>query len=60
MPKTIEGLVAYLKARLIERSTWQAIGLGFGGAAASPAPLSYFIAGAGVIAALVPDGSIHQ
>ena len=47
-------LLRYLKARLCERSTWAAIGLGVSGAAALETPWSYVFVAVGVIGALVP------
>lgn len=49
-------VLSYLKARLGERSTWGAIGMGVTGAAALAAPWSYAFMAAGVIGALVPTG----
>ena len=51
-------MIAYIKARLGERSTWLLIGAGVGGAAALATPWSYVAAVIGVIAAMVPDGSV--
>lgn len=51
-------MIPYLKSRLNERSTWLLIGTGIAAASALPAPWSYVAAAVGVIAALVPDGSI--
>jgi hypothetical protein len=48
----------YLRHRLEERSTYLLIGTGIAGAAALDAPWSYIAAAVGVIAALVPDGSV--
>jgi hypothetical protein len=48
--------LAYLKARLDERSTWVAITAAVAGAAALPSPYSWLAIGAGVIGALVPSG----
>jgi len=47
-------LLSYLKARLLEGSTWTAFGVAAAGAAALSAPWSYIAIGCGVIAALVP------
>jgi hypothetical protein len=51
-------MIQFLKARLNERSTWLLIGTGIAAASALPAPWSYVSAAVGVIAALVPDGSV--
>jgi hypothetical protein len=51
-------MIAYLRARLGERSTWLLIGTGIAGAAALASPWSYVAAAIGVIAALVPDGPL--
>ncbi len=50
--------IRYIRARLNERSTWLLIGTGIAGAAALASPWSYVAAVVGVIAALVPDGSV--
>ncbi len=47
-------LLAYLKARLTERSTWAGIGAAIVGGSALPGPFSWLAMGAGVIAMLVP------
>lgn len=47
-------LMAYLKARLKEKSTWAAIGIGVTGAAALVIPWSYIFIAVAVIGALVP------
>jgi len=52
--------IQYIKARLNERSTWMLISGGVATAAALSAPWSYVAAGIGVVAALVPDGSIKK
>jgi len=46
--------VSYLKARLEEKSTWAAIGVGVTGAAALVIPWSYIFIAVAVIGALVP------
>jgi len=51
-------MMAYLRTRLNERSTWMLIGAGVAGAAALASPWSYVAAAVGVIAALVPDGGV--
>ena len=51
-------MIAYIRARLQERSTWLLIGTGVAGAAALASPWSYVAAAIGVIAALVPDGPL--
>lgn len=48
-------LLAYLKRRLCERSTYALISAGIAGAAVLDAPWSYVSAVVGTIAALVPD-----
>lgn len=47
-------LVSYLKARLVEKSTWAAVGIGVTGAAALELPWSYVFIAIAVIGALVP------
>lgn len=47
-------LIAYLEARLLERSTWAAISGAIVGAAALAQPYSYMAIGVGVIVALLP------
>jgi len=51
-------MIKYIRDRLNERSTWMLIGAGLGTAAALDVPWSYMAAVVGVIAALVPDGSV--
>lgn len=51
-------MIQFIKSRLNERSTWLLIGTGIAAASALPAPWSYAAAVVGVIAALVPDGSV--
>jgi hypothetical protein len=53
-------MIQFLKARLSERSTWLLIGTSATAASALPAPWSYVSIVVGVIAALVPDGSIDE
>ncbi len=48
-------VIAYLKARLAERSTWAAIGAAVAGSAAMAAPYSWIMIGIGVIGTLVPS-----
>lgn len=48
-------LLSYIKARLAERSTWAAIGIGVTGAAALSAPWSYAFIAVAVIGAVVPS-----
>jgi len=47
-------LVSYFKARLEEKSTWGAIGVGVAAAAALVVPWSYVFITVAVIGALVP------
>lgn len=49
-------MIAYLRKRLNERSTWLLIGAGVAGAAALVWPWSLIAAVIAVIGALVPDG----
>jgi hypothetical protein len=49
-------VIEYIKARISERSTWTAIGVGVTGAATLSAPWSYVFVGIAVIGALVPTG----
>lgn len=51
-------MIQFIKSRLNERSTWLLIGTGIAAASALPAPWSYMSMAVGVIAALVPDGSV--
>lgn len=48
-------VLAYIKARLSERSTWTAIGIGVTGAAALDAPWSYVFIGVAIVGTLVPS-----
>jgi hypothetical protein len=47
-------LIAYLKARLAERSSWAGIGAAIVGGSALLAPFNWLAIGAGIIAVLVP------
>lgn len=47
-------LLSYVKARLEEKSTWAAIGIGVTGAAALVIPWNYVFIAVAVIGALVP------
>ena len=47
-------VLEYMKARLAERSTWAAIGVGITSAAAVAAPYSYVLIAVSVIGTLVP------
>ena len=53
-------MIAYLRKRLNERSTWMLIGAGVAGAAALVWPWSLIAAGVAVIGALVPDGDVKN
>lgn len=46
--------IAFIKARLNERSTWTAIGAGVTGAAALSTPWSYVFVAIAVIGTIVP------
>lgn len=48
--------LSYLKARLAERSTWTAIGVGVTGAAALAPPWSYVFIAVAIVGTLVPTG----
>lgn len=52
--------VSYLKARLEEKSTWGAIGVGVAAAAALVAPWNYVFIAVAVIGALVPTKGIED
>lgn len=52
----VGATLAYLRARLNERSTWVAVGVGITGAAALSPPWSYAFIAVAVIGALVPTG----
>lgn len=51
-------MIKYIRDRLNERSTWMLISGGIVTAAALEVPWSYMAAVAGIVAALVPDGSV--
>lgn len=51
-------MLTYLKARLLERSTWMDIGAGIGAAAALPAPWSFVGFAVCVVKAMIPDGPV--
>ena len=53
--RSIVRALRFLKARLGEKSSWAAIGVGIAGGAALPAPYSWLFIGAGVIGALIPE-----
>lgn len=48
--------LTYLCARLNERSTWVAVGVGITGAAALSAPCSYAFIAVAVVGAILPTG----
>lgn len=48
-------MIAYLQARLAERTTWAAIGAAITGASTLPAPYSYMLIAVGVLGTLVPS-----
>lgn len=52
-------IVSYLKARLEEKSTWAAIGIGVTGAAALVIPWNYVFIAVAVIGALIPTKGIE-
>lgn len=52
-------LVSYFKARLEEKSTWAAIGVGVASAAALVVPWNYIFIAVAVIGALVPTKGIE-
>jgi hypothetical protein len=54
----MKATLSYLKARLLERSTWIAIGASVGVSAALSWPWSLISLICGAAAALVPDGSV--
>jgi hypothetical protein len=56
----MKATIAYLKARLDERSTWLLIGTGVTAAAALEWPWSLVSFVVAVIAALVPDGAAKE
>ena len=47
----------FLKARLAEKSTWAAIGVGIAGGAALPSPYNWLFIAVGLIGALIPEPS---
>lgn len=49
-------VIAYLKARLGERSSWAGIGTAIVGGSALPAPFNWLAIAAGVIGVLTPGG----
>ena len=51
-------MIAYIRARMNERSTWLLISAGVATAAALASPWSYVAAVVGVVAAFVPDGGV--
>ncbi|MDE2103186.1 MAG: hypothetical protein KGL39_38425 [Patescibacteria group bacterium] len=50
-------IIAYLKDRLDERSTWAAIGAAVTGAAALQSPYSWLAIAVGIIGTLIPTKS---
>ena len=46
--------IGYLKARLQDKGTWAAIGVGVTGASTMPSPASYIFMAVAVIGTLVP------
>jgi len=53
-------MIAFIKARLSERSTWLLIGTSVAAASALTIPWSYVSVVIGVVAAMIPDGKISQ
>jgi hypothetical protein len=53
-------MIAYLKARLAERSTWMMIGASIAAASALPKPWNAISFIVGIIGALTPDGPVSQ
>jgi hypothetical protein len=51
-------IIAYLKARVGERSTWVGVGLAASAAAVLPYPWNLVSFITGVIASLIPDGTV--
>ena len=51
----MKRLREYLRARLLERSTWVGIGAAIAGAAALPSPYSWLCIAAGIVAAIAPE-----
>ena len=49
-------VISYIKARMSERSTWTAIGVGVTGAAAIASPWSYAFIAVAVLGSIVPTG----
>lgn len=47
--------IRFLKARLGEKSSWAAIGVGIAGGGALPSPYSWLFILTGVIGALIPE-----
>jgi hypothetical protein len=54
----IRSTLAYLRARLDERSTWLLFGASITAAAALPWPWSAISCAVGMIGALTPDGAV--
>ena len=54
----MKATIAYLRARLDERSTWLLIGAAVTAAAALKWPWNVISFAVGVIGALVPDGAV--
>ena len=55
MRASIVKTLRFLKARLGEKSSWAAIGVGVAGGSALPSPYSWIFIAVGVIGALIPD-----
>jgi hypothetical protein len=53
-------MISYLKARLVERSTWSDIIVTIAAAAVLPPPWSHVTVLIGVVKALVPDGPVTK
>ena len=49
----------FAKARLSEKSTWAAIGVGIAGGAALAAPYSWMFIAVGLVGALIPE-PVHK
>lgn len=52
----VRASLAYLRARLNERSTWVSVGVGITGAATLQSPWSYAFVAIAVIGAIIPTG----
>lgn len=53
--RAVQGVIAYVRGRLTEKSTFVGIGAAVAGGGVVPAPYSYWVIAFGVIAIFIPE-----